>query len=522
MRRKRWISAAAVAAVVGTVAMTVAMAAGAPSARFAQADECQDDPFGLGEQQYVLVIHGDLHQESTDSEGRIAVGGDATLVSFGVGSRLPVDADRIDLAVGGVLNATNVGVNNGSITYGDALNGNATAPNGTITQRPLDLDAYFQEAQRRSEFWGGFDTTGDISGPGDDGALYMIGTDPDAQRLRPRRRRSRTGGRDPHQRPVRLEHADQRPRHVLRHVHAAHLLARVLGRDRLRPVRRPGAERRARGVAARPGVELPRGHRDPDRPAARLARDGARAGRGLLLPRQHPAQRHDHRRLARRERREPPAPAGRLPAARAARAGPDADTDAVAHPRALAHPHAHAAPADTDADAHAGPAGPDAGAAAPAHAAGTAAVRAHAARRRRRPARHRRVDGHPGPQAGAHHVRGKRVELVKRRPGQLVRFRLRGYNQGFATARAVRACDIVPRGLALVRAPGDPVVRKRRICWNLGAVDTKRAATITFRVRARVCGRAVNRIVVRSRNGGRDRDRADVSACRRVLPRTVG
>jgi hypothetical protein len=80
----------------------------------------------------------------------------------------------------------------------------------------------------------------------------------------------------------------------------------------------------------------------------------------------------------------------------------------------------------------------------------------------------------------------------------------------------------VPRGLRLVRAPGDPTVRGRRICWRVATIDTKRQAIVTFRVRRRVCGRIVNRVTVRSDNSGRDRDRAHVSACRRILPRLTG
>ena len=103
-----------------------------------------------------------------------------------------------------------------------------------------------------------------------------------------------------------------------------------------------------------------------------------------------------------------------------------------------------------------------------------------------------------------------------------MRFRLSGENFGFATARDVVACDHIPRGLRLVRAPGDPTVRNGRICWRLGNVDTSRRGTVTFRVRRRVCGRIVNRLTVRSDNGGRDRDTAHVSACRRILPRLTG
>ena len=521
MRRKRWISAAAVAAVVGTVAMTVAMAAGAPSARFAQADECQDDPFGLGEQQYVLVIHGDLHQESTDSEGRIAVGGDATLVSFGVGSRLPVDADRIDLAVGGVLNATNVGVNNGSITYGDALNGNATAPNGTITQRPLDLDAYFQEAQRRSEFWGGFDTTGDISGPGDDGALYMIGTDPDRNVFDLDAADLEQAG------AIRINvpfgsstlinvhgtsyDTSTRPTYSLEFWDGTGYVqfGDQAPSDELEALRRALVWNFPEATAIQIGPQLG-WHGTVLAPGAAFSFPGNTQLNGTIIAGSLAGNGESHLHL----------PDGCLPPVPP---GPDPTPTPTPSPTPAPSPTPTPTPppptpTPTPTPVPPGPTPeppppptppvpppfvptpPDGGGVLPDTDASTDIRVLKQVLTRT----------------------GKRVELVKRRPGQLVRFRLRGYNQGFATARAVRACDIVPRGLALVRAPGDPVIRKRRICWNLGAVDTKRAATITFRVRARVCGRAVNRIVVRSRNGGRDRDRADVSACRRVLPRTVG
>jgi uncharacterized repeat protein (TIGR01451 family) len=118
--------------------------------------------------------------------------------------------------------------------------------------------------------------------------------------------------------------------------------------------------------------------------------------------------------------------------------------------------------------------------------------------------------------------RGRAVELFQRRPGQLVRFRLRAINFGFASATDVRACDRVPRGLRLVRAPGDPTLRRGRLCWRVATIDTRRQAIATFRVRRRVCGRIVNRVVIGSDNGGRDDDSAHVSACRRVLPRQTG
>src|SRR5687767_1586990 len=98
-------------------ASVVAISAPAdPPARAAQDLRCVENPLGPAPE-WTLIIHGDLVQSNSDSEGRVAVGGDATLTNFGVASRFPVDGSRVDLAVGGTLDATNVGVNNGSITY---------------------------------------------------------------------------------------------------------------------------------------------------------------------------------------------------------------------------------------------------------------------------------------------------------------------------------------------------------------------------------------------------------------------
>jgi uncharacterized repeat protein (TIGR01451 family) len=118
--------------------------------------------------------------------------------------------------------------------------------------------------------------------------------------------------------------------------------------------------------------------------------------------------------------------------------------------------------------------------------------------------------------------RGRRVDLLRARPGQLVRFRLFGYNLGFRTVRGVVACDRVPAGLQLVRAPGDPTLRRGRLCWNLGDIATQAEGIVTFRVRRNVCGRITNTLTVRSENASRRSDSARVSACRSAPPAVTG
>ena len=127
---------------------------------------------------YSIVTMGDLDLMNTDSEGRIVVGRDATITSFGVASKYPVDASRVDLAAGRNLNGNNSGVNNGSVTYGDTFTGNLTTPNGTITKAapPFDVGALFEALAIRSSFWADLDPNTTISGP-ESGALSLTGTD---------------------------------------------------------------------------------------------------------------------------------------------------------------------------------------------------------------------------------------------------------------------------------------------------------------------------------------------------------
>ncbi len=112
---------------------------------------------------YSVVTHGDFEQTNTESDGRMVVGGNARLTNFGVATKLPVDRTRVDLAVGGDLTLSSVGINNGSVTYGGTITpAGFTVPNGTVTRAapPFDVDALFDGLVIRSTSWGELDTEG--------------------------------------------------------------------------------------------------------------------------------------------------------------------------------------------------------------------------------------------------------------------------------------------------------------------------------------------------------------------------
>lgn len=77
---------------------------------------CLENPMGTIADFNVLVF-GDMTQSYTDVEGRVAVGGNATLNGFYAGALLPYDITRFDLIVGGNLVFENGAVRNGAIIY---------------------------------------------------------------------------------------------------------------------------------------------------------------------------------------------------------------------------------------------------------------------------------------------------------------------------------------------------------------------------------------------------------------------
>ena len=515
------------AALLAAIAVAAVSSAADRQGRVAQDDvDCVERPLGPADE-FTLIIHGDLAQGQgggVDSEGRIAVGGNATLENYGVATRWPEEPTRVDLGVGGNLVATNVNAARGSVTYGGTVAGNVTVANngGTITRKPLDPAAFFNEAQRRSEYWASTPTNGGITGPGDDSALYLTGDDDTLNVFKLP--------------ATRLQSA---PTIRLRVPFGSSTLITVTGAsystatqpyfsmeiwngssysqygndgvpEEVEHIRRAllwnfpeatdiqiGPNLAWQGSVLAPGAAIvfPGSTQLNGTVIA-----GSLVGRGeshlhppdeICLPDPGPdpnRPRRRPRRRTRRRRRRPTRPRSRLRLRLRLRYR-RRSRRRCRRPTRLRRPR-----------------------------------RSSRTTRRARAACYRARTRAPDFDVIKQVLnrRGRPVNLIKTRPGRLVRFRLSGYNLGFASAADVRLCDLVPRGLRLVRASGDPTVRNRRICWRLGTVATSRRGTVTFRVRRRVCGRIVNRVIVRSDNGGRDSDTAHVSACRRILPRLTG
>jgi choice-of-anchor A domain-containing protein/uncharacterized repeat protein (TIGR01451 family) len=515
----------ALAAVLSAASLMAVNATADRPAGVAQDVDCIEHPLGPVER-FTLVIHGDLVQDEaggTDSEGRIAVGGDARLRNYGVATRWPQEPTRVDLAVGGDLTATSVNAARGSVTHGGTLTGDVTVANngGTITQRPLDLTAAFNEAQRRSDFWAGTPANGGISGP-QDGALYLTGEDDTlnvftltAQRLQsaPAIRlrvpfRSSTlinvtgGSYSTATQPYYSmeiwngtnyqQYGNDVPEEI-EHIRRALLWNFPEATDI-----QIGPYLAWQGSVLAPGaaVVFP-----GDTQLNGTVVAGSLVGRGethlhppdeICLP--DPGTDPEPTPTPTPDPSPEPTPTPDPPPDPPPTPTPTPVPPPIPTPIPPPDPTPPPAPLVPDPDT------PGEGGVLPGTDASTDFNVLKQVLNRR----------------------GRAVNLIRTRPGQLVRFRLSGANIGFATARNVVACDRVPRGLRLVRAPGDPTVRSGRICWRLGNVATGRRGTVTFRVRRRVCGRIVNRLTVRSVNGGRHSDTAHVSACRRILPRVTG
>ncbi|MFP4440880.1 MAG: choice-of-anchor A family protein, partial [Chloroflexaceae bacterium] len=140
---------------------------------------CAPAPFG-GATGFNLFILGDLQQQYTDTEGRLAVGGNATLTGYGVGRALPAAADATDtLIVGGHLTYTHGQVYHGQVAYGDGAElTSVTLLTGAARQdRPLDFADAAADLQARSAAWAALPATGTTQVT-DWGAITLAGSDP--------------------------------------------------------------------------------------------------------------------------------------------------------------------------------------------------------------------------------------------------------------------------------------------------------------------------------------------------------
>jgi choice-of-anchor A domain-containing protein/uncharacterized repeat protein (TIGR01451 family) len=166
--------------VLASVVLAVLVALSAPRGVEAQDDEeivCIDDPFGAAGD-FDLVVHDSLQWNRGETEGRILVGDNASLHDFGIATRLPLDRNRVDLAVGGNLNSVRSGLNNGRATYGGKLSGPDDPTWYFHAAPPVDVEALFSGLYVRSLGWADLERNGTISAH-EDGSpgLQFTGTD---------------------------------------------------------------------------------------------------------------------------------------------------------------------------------------------------------------------------------------------------------------------------------------------------------------------------------------------------------
>lgn len=131
---------------------------------------------------YNVFVFGNLSLSNTDAEGRVAVGGNATLSNYGVGAGIaplpPANTDA-SFVVDGAVNVTggsnasgNTVVNPGSTILSYTM-GN---PNGQlVTGTPIDFSAAEQYLKCASAFWAGLASNG--TGQVVFGQLNLTGTD---------------------------------------------------------------------------------------------------------------------------------------------------------------------------------------------------------------------------------------------------------------------------------------------------------------------------------------------------------
>jgi choice-of-anchor A domain-containing protein len=178
----RTVGAAGAALVTGAAALTAVLTA-TPAVAAASSPTCSGSlgtPGAFNE-----FVDGSSTRTSVDSTGRVAVGGTANFTNFGIGSSLPANSSRLDLIVGGQLDANGGQIAEGSGTYGQS-GGTVTSfgtPNGTLTQAnpPFSFSSTFSTLQTSSTSWAGQpDTSGDSITFNDYGGsfnhLILVGT----------------------------------------------------------------------------------------------------------------------------------------------------------------------------------------------------------------------------------------------------------------------------------------------------------------------------------------------------------
>jgi choice-of-anchor A domain-containing protein len=127
------------------------------------------------------VILGDLIHQYTDTEGRLAVGGNATLTGYGLGRDLTAtDDDQDTLIVGGDLTYTHGQVYHGHVVYGGQADlTSVTLLAGDVrADTPLDFADVAMDLRTRSQTWAALPANG-TTRVEPWGAITLTGNDPE-------------------------------------------------------------------------------------------------------------------------------------------------------------------------------------------------------------------------------------------------------------------------------------------------------------------------------------------------------
>lgn len=129
---------------------------------------------------YNVYVLGDMKESYTDSQGRVAVAGNATLTGYGVGSSFSNNpsAAGTTLVVGGNLAYNNGEIHYGSVAYGGTMTGsNYGIPNGTATHGSvLDFGATNSYLTSTSSYLAGLTSNGATTDYY--GGVHLVGSDP--------------------------------------------------------------------------------------------------------------------------------------------------------------------------------------------------------------------------------------------------------------------------------------------------------------------------------------------------------
>ncbi|MGE5440271.1 MAG: SdrD B-like domain-containing protein [Bacteroidota bacterium] len=129
--------------------------------------------------EYNVFVFENLTQPSADTQGKMAVGGDAYLANYSVGDLLPPNSGNV-LVVGGNLTFISGAINNGNAVYGGTTNLPQMAVSitgGTLIHgRPIDFAQAKTYLQNLSMTLSGYTVNGTVSSQW--GTMTLTGTDP--------------------------------------------------------------------------------------------------------------------------------------------------------------------------------------------------------------------------------------------------------------------------------------------------------------------------------------------------------